>query len=261
MKVIEIKKKGKKYQITFDNEISCLWHEDVIIKYQIFKPKIAISEDKFQIIVDDNNYYLALEQALQYLSAIHSTKQVETYLRKKYNDIIVGKVINYLKTTNYLNEREYARAYLMYCYHKDKGPNFVKENLITEGISSSIIEDVLIYYTEEMERNACEKAFLKQLATYKKESLKSLQQKMTIFLTNRGFNRKMIAFSLANNQRLLDNIIDEEKLIEKAYDKCYRQYAKKYSGRELNDRITRSLYSKGFSLDKIKNTIESREEK
>ena len=71
----------------------------------------------------------------------------------------------------------------------------------------------------------------------------------------------MIAFSLANNQRLLDNIIDEEKLIEKAYDKYYRQYSRKFQGKELKERIKRGLYSKGFSLEKIKNIIESREEK
>ena len=64
----------------------------------------------------------------------------------------------------------------------------------------------------------------------KKESYNSFKQKMTIFLTNKGFNSKMIAFSLANNQGLLDNIIDEEKLIEKVYDKYYRQYSKKFQG-------------------------------
>ena len=129
--------------------------------------------------------------------------------------------------------------------------------------SLCVFEKLWFYKTDIIEEKLFEVILSKSILmnSYKKESYNSFKQKMTIFLTNKGFNSKMIAFSLANNQRLLDNIIDEEKLIEKAYDKYYRQYSRKIQGKELKERIKRGLYSKGFSLEKIKNIIESREEK
>ena len=261
MEILKIKKKGKKYQVEMTNEMVYLWHEDVMIKYQIFKPNMQISEEKMQLIIKDNEFYLAFDKALNYLNVMHSKRQVENYLRKTFDYDIVKMVINRLEELNYLNEKEFAKAYLYECFKNHKGPNLVKENLILEGINRDIVEEISALYTDEMEKEACNKAYLKQMNSYKKESYNSFKQKMTIFLTNKGFNSKMIAFSLANNQRLLDNIIDEEKLIEKAYDKYYRQYSRKFQGKELKERIKRGLYSKGFSSEKIKNIIESREEK
>ena len=51
MEILKIKKKGKKYQVEMTNEMVYLWHEDVMIKYQIFKPKMQISEEKMQLII------------------------------------------------------------------------------------------------------------------------------------------------------------------------------------------------------------------
>ena len=48
MEILKIKKKGKKYQVEMTNEMVYLWHEDVMIKYQIFKPMGVIFTNKFQ---------------------------------------------------------------------------------------------------------------------------------------------------------------------------------------------------------------------
>ena len=259
MEIKKIRKKGKLYQVEFDDERVFSWHENVIINHQLIRPKKVVNEKDLTVFEEENNYYLAIDKAIKYLSELRSKKQVKTYLNKYFDKMIVNRTIKYLEEKKLIEERHYCEAFLDYAYRNNRGYLWIKNALKDEEISINIIDEVLSSYTKEMQLEACSRAYLKQMNLYKKENFYGFNAKMRVFLINRGFNDEIITTTLEKHRNLLDNIIDDEKAFIKAFDRYFLKHSKSYQGRELETRMIRSLYPKGFSIEKIKNEIERRE--
>ena len=51
---------------------------------------------------------------------------------------------------------------------------------------------------------------------------------------------------------------NELELLSKEFDKAFNKYARKFEGRDLNERVTASLLQKGFSYSDIRTVMEEK---
>ena len=246
----------KVYKITFDDGSIYPFCEDVVIKYRLFKKGLSISKNTFQKIMDENTYYLALNDSYKYLSGLHSKAEIINHLRKKYDSIVIGKVIQKLEELKLIDELEYAKLKLDYARSKLKGSIWLSNTLKEQMIPSDFIEEALALYTDEEE--ICSKALEKNINKYKNVSRQELQYKLHQYLLGSGFSSNIINNILEKNTLLLDNIIDSSKALTFQYNKLQKQYSKKYSGYELEKRIVAKLMQKGFSYSDIKKALDKR---
>jgi regulatory protein len=79
-----------------------------------------------------------------------------------------------------------------------------------------------------------------------KYSSSQLKSKVLNYFINLGFNKEMIL-------EIYDtfDIRQDNKIIEKEYERLHTKYSKKYSGYKLNTYIKSRLYQKGFSYEEI----------
>lgn len=258
MELAKITRKVNYYQVLFTDGTSIKMAEDVIIKYGLLKPKKVIDDETYERIIFDNDYYLALNDGLKYLSCNHSRKEVKEKLKKKYQDEIVMLAVEKLSSMNLINDLQYALDTVAYAKKALKGTVYVMAELEYQEIEHEAIEKALTKYTEKEELEACKDAFVKHLSNIKKATKLQAVNKSKNFLTSRGFLEDVIGITLDKYSYLIDNQVDEDKLIKDAFEKAFNKYSKKYKGKELNDRVTRNLLSKGFKMSAIKNILEKR---
>ena len=103
MKIVKITKTGLFYKVKFDNETVYKFHESIIISYGLIRKNIEISEEKLSKALLENEYYIALDKGINYLTTLHSKKEVLLYLRKHYDVELANKVLLTSSAPGYVN--------------------------------------------------------------------------------------------------------------------------------------------------------------
>ncbi len=256
MKVVKITKTGLYYKIKFDNDEVYKFHESIIINYLLLKKGTVVSEGKLNKAIIDNEYFLALDKGINYLSTYRSKKEVIMYLRKYYEDDIVDRVILKLEELKLINDLEYAKYFVdvmkKRCYGVNKIVNELKEN----NILNIYIEEAIISYLAEEELANCEKCLLKYLPSLKNESKLGSKRKATNYLISHGFSNDIITIVLEKNIELVDNINDEDEILKKMYLKLLKSKNSKIDEKKFKAKVIRNLSNKGFPLYKILKIME-----
>lgn len=88
----------------------------------------------------------ALEAAMGYLAQRDRTSyEVCEYLKKKeYSKQEIEETVSYLNNLNYLEDTLYAQRYMEYAAGRGKGPVKIKGELLKKGISSEIINELVL---------------------------------------------------------------------------------------------------------------------
>lgn len=235
------KKKGSWYELLFDNNDKLLVHEDLILKYELLlSRKIGDNKDR---IIDENNYYVAYDKAIKYLSnKTRSKLEIKNYLLKQnIDEQKIEFVIEKLCNQGYLNDEIYARLYV-----KDRinlsndGPNKIVSSLKNQNIDETYIDKAMQEYDNNLQKDRIDRLIRKQIKTNSNKGSNLLKQKILLNLVNLGYDRHFVI-------DLLDTIsIDDTDLYQKEYAKIKEKLSKKYSGKELELRIKQKLYQKGF---------------
>lgn len=237
------KKKGSWYELLLENNDKILIHEDLILKYELFlSRKIGDNKDK---ILDENNFYIAYDKAIKYLSSKTRSKfEIRNYLLKQnIDDEKIEFVIDKLCSQGYLNDEIYAKLYV-----KDRinlsndGPNKIVSSLKSQNIDEIYIDNAMQEYDYNLQKDRIDKLIKKQVKTNTNKGSNLLKQKILMNLVNLGYDRYLIV-------ECLDNIsFDDSDLYQKEYIKIKEKLSKKYSGKELELRIKQKLYQKGFKI-------------
>lgn len=255
MPIIEsIKKKGKKYNIIFQDGESLELFEEMILKYHLLRSKIVLDEMILEQIKLDNLQYEAIERGLKYLAGLHTKKEVVTYLKKYYTHEISQYATDRIASMGYLNELRYAEVYLLGAIRKEYGPIVITKDLQEKGISTDIIETVLKQYSEEMQLDAMEQLSIKFIKNKKNKSNRQLTEELKQHLQYRGYPLSLAKDVMLRLQSTLEHR-DEEAVLKKELEKTTRKYQQKYQGKELNTKIIHSLLQKGYDLSKIKQAL------
>lgn len=242
MKINRFRKiKNGKYEIELDHDTIEV-HESLILKYNLLITK-ELDSKTLEKIRKENQIYDAYQVALKMLKTrMRSKKEIITALSKKgFSEEAIRESTTTLEKQGYLNDENYAIAYLHDKMNmSNDGPLKIRKSLELNGIEESIIQKVMVEFTEEIQNEKIDKIMTKEMKANHNKSSKMLLQKIRLQITNLGYDSILVAPKLEGYQ------VDEEEIKKKQYEKLYRQLSKKYSGNELEYHIRQKMYQKGF---------------
>lgn len=144
-KIEKQKNNDKRYSVFLDYQFA-FGIDEVDLLYFKLKENEILEKEKYLTILNDILMKKAKDKALKYLSyKMRSEKQVrEKLIEEQFPKVIINKIIQILKKYNYINDEEYAKAFI-----KDKvnikGYGFFKISyeLKNQGIDEHIFKKYL----------------------------------------------------------------------------------------------------------------------
>ena len=257
MKIVKITKVGLFYKVKFDNDEVYKFHESIIISFGFIRKGIEVDSNKLNNAIKENEYYIALDKGINYLSAIRSKKEVFLYLKKHYDNDIAIKVLSKLEESKLINDLEYAKSFVSYMNKKGYGRERISLDLKENNINFNFIEEALEEYSREDEIINCEKAFLKYLPKVNNVGSNLINKKIANHLRKQGFSNEIITITLEKYPEKLDNVIDEDALLKKNFQKLLKSKKNNIDEKKFKGKVIRSLSAKGFPLYKILKLLES----
>lgn len=207
MKITELsvqKRDSSRFNISVDGKFFCGASVDIVAKFNLYQGR-ETDEKELREILDSELEIRFLNRALTYLiRSPRSEYQIRTYLRnlaykKKglwYEDIskeqleeIFEKNISKLKEFKYINDREYAEAFVnSRIRNKPRGKNILVAELRSKGVNKELALEVVEELVED------EADMLKRIYTkkYGEEKLEGNDRKKIDFLRRKGFNWDLI---------------------------------------------------------------------
>lgn len=237
------KQKNGMYLLVLEDGNKIKIHEDLILKYELLLRK-KLDAHLLEKIYQENQIYEVYAIALKYLNTrLRSRKELQIYLsRKGFSVEVIDSVLKILEEQSYLNDLTYATSYVHdRILMSNFGPNKIRAELVQNGISSEIIEQVLLSFNEELENERIQKLVEKQIKQNHNKGAMLLKGKIYSYLLNLGYSSLLINQNL-NGKKLVDDDISK-----KEYEKLYIKLSKKYSGRELEYKLKQKMYQKGFT--------------
>ena len=154
---------------------------ELVVKEHL-KVGMEIDENKLSELILEDEKGKALAKAVKYIgSNLKTEKQLRDYLKKKeYNSVTIDYVMDKLKEYDYLNDENFAKAYIL-TYSKKYGKLKLKSQLKMKGIKESIIENLL----EDVQSDSIDLVAKKYMKN--KELNYENLQKLMRFLYSRGY--------------------------------------------------------------------------
>ena len=227
--------------------------------------KIDISEEAYT----SNYLYVGKEldqKSIDKLLQITSVKKLSTYamtlLTKghytewKMREKLYAKggekpdvdyIISKLKELVLLDDKAFIEDFLGYAEERLWGKNKIKQELSKKGIFAEEIDK--IHFNINIEKKKAIALIPSLEKKYGKYSYQQKRQHIYAALISRGFDHEVANYALGKLSRKDDK--DEKKKLKEDFKKIYARFSKKYEGRELKEKVYRSLISKGYKYGDI----------
>lgn len=172
--------------IYVDGRFCCGLTLEATVKNRLKVGHIVTAERLAEIQLESEKN-TAFDKALTHLSATRKTeKQVRSYLSDKgYLPAVIDYVAEKLRSYNFLNDGEYADAYVEFAAKK-KGNKLIRMELRAKGVSDAEIDTALESVDEETELLAA-KELLQKYMRGKSADVQTLQ-KAYRYLMGKGFD-------------------------------------------------------------------------
>ena len=182
---IEAQKNNKeRFNVYIDGNFYCTLTLSAIMGYDI-RTDGEVDLELLATAQESTEKSVALSKAIDYLSrGLKTNMQMVLYLKKKgYVGKIIGYVIEKLQSYGYLDDSNYAQAYIN-AYKDKKGKIYIKNQLLLKGVDKSIVESLL----SEMDGQD-EEAYtvLKKYLKYKENNSDNLR-KAYRYVLQKGFS-------------------------------------------------------------------------
>ena len=243
MKIESYKKiNNTNYELSLDNGESISLHEDLILKHQLLLKK-ELTKSELDFLLKENDFYLALDMARKLIGRKdQSVFEVETYLKRK--EIVsenISLVIDKLLKEGVLNEKRYVSSFVHdKILLSNDGPYKIRQLLKDKKIPDYLVEEELSEHDDSMWKERIVKLQNKYLKQKSNKSLFVAKNDLYQYLSNLGYDRKLILDTLDMSS------YDEDAARVKEAEKQRLKLARKYSGEELEKKIQQKLYEKGF---------------
>lgn len=240
-----------RYNIFLDEKFAFGVDEEVLIRFDLRKGKELSELDLIQIQHEDE-IRKAFNAAIQFLSyRMRSEQEVRTYLKKKeWDEPVVEAVVQKLYERKYLDDKEFACAYVRTQINGGKkGPNIISQELKEKGISSIHIEYALEEYKVDQQIEHAINLGNKVVKQNQKHSQRILKQKIEQFLLTKGFSFDIISIALEEVKYEKDEA-DEWQALRAQADKLQRKY-RELEGFEYEQKMKQALFRKGFTIELI----------
>ncbi|HBF6538097.1 TPA: recombination regulator RecX, partial [Clostridioides difficile] len=153
-----------------------------------------INEEELKPILDDEMYIKAKNKALNILShADQSEKKLKEKLSSEFDENIIERVIDFLKSYNLVNDSVLAQKIVNTNVNLNKcGKNRIKQNLYNKGINRSTINEAVSELDKDTEFENAMYLAKKRYERVKKEDKKKIYQKISQHLSYKGFDYDII---------------------------------------------------------------------
>lgn len=144
-KISAQKNNEERVNIFLDEKYAFSVDLDVLVKFDLRKGKELDELDIIEIQYGDD-VKKGFKKALDYLSyRMRSTKEVKDHLKKKdVADSAITEILHMLKGYKYLDDREFAAAYVStHRKTSGKGPDVLFRELKLKGIDDELIQEAL----------------------------------------------------------------------------------------------------------------------
>ncbi len=179
---VEIQKNhDNRCNLYLDDEFYAGVSLELVVKYHL-KTGVILEKQELDNLILEDEKGKALSKAVKYLGAnLKTKKQLRDYLKKKeYNPQTIDFVISKMEEYDYLNDENFAKAYIL-TYSKKYGKLKLKSELKLKGVSDEIIDK----YLDDFKSENIESVALKYLKN--KERTFDTFQKLSRFLYSRGY--------------------------------------------------------------------------
>lgn len=256
MLITKIEKlRDNKYKIIIDNE-KITTYDNVILENNLLYKK-CVDSDLYNKILKETKYYDVYNRIVKYiLKRRRSEKEIrDNLLKYDLSNVEIDKIILKLKDIKLINDVEYCKAFINdNIYLSKNGINKIKKDLLDKNISADIIENSLNDVDMDIFDERLEKIIMKKINSNKKYSKTLIRQKILNEMINLGYDKNKILDILENN------LVNDNNIIKKEFDKVYIKLSKKYSGVELLKKSKQKMLAKGFNLDEINNLLQEKTE-
>jgi regulatory protein len=246
------KGKGEEFAFSVDS--------DVLIKFQL-KKGLELDDFSFLEIQYQDDIRKAYNLAINYLARrMRAEKEIVDYLgQKEVDEPVINEVIHRLTVQHYINDQEYAVAFVRtQANTTDKGPNVIKMNLKEKGIAEAVLLKALEEFPLEQQVEKAMKIAVKFYQKNSKVSLKVQKQKLEQLLLRKGYSYEVINIAVIEAE--VPKEADEEmEAVRFQGEKVHRKYSH-LDGFEYKQKIKQTLYRKGFTMELIERFLEEKDE-
>ena len=188
-------KDKRRCNIYVDGRFCCGLTLEATVKNRLKVGQIVSPEQLAEIQLDSEKN-TALDKALTHISATQKTeKQMREFLQGKgYLPTVIDYVIEKLRSYNFLNDGQYAEAYVE-SLSKRKGSKLLRMELRGKGVSDAEIDAALDTLPAEREEETA-KALLEKYMRGKTCD-KSTLQKAYRYLLGKGYDYEVIKSALS----------------------------------------------------------------
>ncbi|WP_064093950.1 recombination regulator RecX [Rossellomorea aquimaris] len=260
-KITKQVKNLERYNLFIDGKYAFSVDEAILAKFQLRKG-LEVEELKISEVQYEDDVKKAFNKAIQYLSyRMRTEKEIHDHLAEgDLEDGIIPEVLHKLKEIKYINDLEFAHAFVgTQINTSDKGPSWIRGELMKKGVSQQYIEEALSSFTVE---NQVDKAVVlteKLLRKYKKDSQRIAKQKIEQNLLRKGYSGSVM--------KIVWETVETDRDSDEQWDaiyhqglKAHRKLSTKYEGYEYEQKMKQALYRKGFSMEIIGRLLEELKE-
>lgn len=178
------------------------------------------------------------------------SKLREYLLKKNKNKTMVDEVIKKLKKYQLLNEDELIERIIEYCDSKHYGYNRIIFMLKTREISLDKINKVKV--NRERETKEAIEQTKRLVKRYKGKNTVNLKRSLYSALIRYGFDENIASLE---SSKVSNSPLSELNMLKLEYSKLVSRYSRKTKGKELNNKIIKSLLGKGYRINDINKII------
>lgn len=189
-------KDKRRCNIFIDGRFCCGMSLETAVKNRLKVGQI-ITQEALSSMQFESEKNTALDKALTHITATRKTeKQVREFLSKKgYLPAVCDYVMEKMREYNFLNDGEYAEAYVEFAGLK-KGSRLIKMELKSKGVSEEEIENALENLDAEREQQTA-RTILEKYMRHKEVSRETLQKAFR-HLMSKGFDTETIKWALSS---------------------------------------------------------------
>ncbi|NMH69212.1 recombination regulator RecX [Bacillus sp. RO3] len=256
-KITKQVKNDERYNLFIDGIYAFSVDESVLAKFQLRKG-LEVDELEISELQYEDDVKKAFNKAIHYLSyRMRTEREIRDHLREgDLEDDIIGEVIHKLNEMKYINDLEFAHAFVgTHMNTSDKGPTWIQGELRRKGVDDPYIEEALSAFTEDKQVDKAVALTEKLLQKYRKDSKMIARQKIEQNLMRKGYPGSVM--------KIVWETVESDRNDDERWDAVYHQGLKahrklsgKYEGFEYNQKMKQTLYRKGFSIEDIDRLLE-----
>ncbi len=187
---IETQKRSGRVNIYLDGEFAVGIDEKLLVDFNLYKNR-ELSDNEAKELKEAENLSKCLAKAYRFLSfRARSEAEMEKKLLEKFNSDTVKKALKKLTDYNYVNDKEFTRAWIE-TRKIGRGKRMLSFELKNKGVAKETIEEELAGLENDEElKHAL--SLVRSKSKYQNLDRNQAYQKVGAFLSRRGYNYEII---------------------------------------------------------------------